>query len=454
VRTPTLALVLIPGVLASFGACRGPEFVSDGGSPATGGTAGQGATPSSGGGPTGGSGATGGGPVNVEVDVIFENYRTGLVDRPVIVHDPAGMPLSETATDITGEASVTVPAGGFVTVIDQDEGSFVYTAKIVEGTTLVRFFSQSDDGNVNEAGDQNILSSCAPTTCAPGGRAELHRSCEPTLEFNLPVGAPFSNFTVSSTQYPFTKGCPETPTFETTLIFYADNGTILRYGSATASLPDGPPLFGMVPVSSGDLSNVSIALGGLSGDWTHSDTRFIARDIEDLPIRTWDTDKSSISLVTDLATNLLLVRGFEENTTGRAVVRMEEYDLEDPMPPFGFDDIGRFGSLGIPNVDAQPRVPWQLEGPVGDLLLFELGESTSGITWYVMLPADATGEAVLPSLPAGLDNLTLVNPDYGAYAHFEVAGDYPDALKAGLGLFKASRSLPLPMTVSSIFGDL
>jgi hypothetical protein len=392
--------------------------------------------------------------VDVEIDVVFENYRTGLASKPVIVHDPLGAPMYTTATDITGAIGVTVPAGGFVTVVEQDEGAYVYTAKILEGTTTVRFFSQSDDGSVNDAMSHNLATTCSNTSCTPAGRAELHRSCEPTLSFNLPIGAPFNNFTVPSTQYSPTKACPETPAYETTFIFYGPDGSILRTGSATAILPGGPLSIPMAPVSLGDVANVAVALGDLSGDWNHNDTRIQARDDQKLPSRTWDTDESTISLVRDLATNLLLRRGFSDPTSNRAVVRFEEFDVDDVMPPFGLTELGRFSSLGIPTVaDLQVRIPWQLDGVAGDMLLFSIGESVRGLTWYVMVPATTTGEVLLPTLPVDLLNLTLDNPDSGIYLHFDVAGGYADALAAGLGPVGFSRDLPFPMTVSTIFGQ-
>lgn len=446
----------LPSLLACLNltACRGPEFVSDGGSPANGGAGGQGG--GQGGGPGVGAGGTAGSgpPVDVEVDVVFENYRAGLASKPVIVHDPLGAPVFTTATDIAGAIKVTVPAGGFVTVVEQDEGSYVYTAKVLEGTTTVRFFSQSDDGNVNDAMSHNLATTCSNTSCTPAGRAELHRSCEPTLSFNLPIGAPFPNFTVPSTQYSPTKGCPETPTYETTFIFYGPDGSILRTGNATAILPSGPLSIPMAPVSVGDVANVVVALGDLNGDWTHDETRFQARDDQKLPIRTWDTDEATISLVRSLATNLLLRRGFMDPTSNRAVARFEEFDVDDVMPPFGLAELGRFSSLGIPTIeDLQGSIPWQLDGRSGDMLLFSIGESVRDLTWYVMVPAESTGEALLPTLPVDLLNLTLENPDSGIYLHFDVAGGYADALAAGLGPVGISRDLPYPMTVSSILGQ-
>jgi hypothetical protein len=458
VRLTLLSLLALSG----FAACRGPEFVSDGGSPTTGGAGGEpsggaggtagGGAGVAGGGASGGGGAGGGVPTEVEVTVYFADYGGGLTGRPVVVHDAQGLPITEAFTGFQGGVVVTVPVDGFVTVVDEGSPTHVYTAKVVVGVETVRFLSQGSDGNTNAFMSSPIVMDCAGPQCTPGGYAEVHRSCEATAVVDLPVGAPYPSLMTSQS----TNGCPEAAEVQTTVVVYAADGTILRAGTAASTLPAAPSV-SVLELSPAQIQNVPITLTAPSqGGFVVDDTRLVSRDGFDRPIRTWETTASQITLVKALASNLLLRRSFlQDATISRAITRLEDYDIDDAMPPFTDQDGVVFSALETLNMNQpfQPGVPWELTGPVGDLLLFDVSQIGGARTWHVMVPATSTGEVLLPRLPSALEDLAISTPGLGIHAHFDVAGGYAEAVAAGLGVTAQSRTLPLPMTVSTIFGQ-
>jgi predicted transcriptional regulator len=389
--------------------------------------------------------------------VFFANHAEKLAGRPLVVHDAGGLPVSETETEIEPKplagTVVTVPVGGFVTVVDQGTPTHVYTAKVVAGVETVRFLSQGDDGNTNAFMSSPIVMNCGVPQCAPGGYAEVHRSCETTAIINLPVGGPYPSLMTSQS----TNGCPEAPEVQTTVVVYATDGTILRAGTEASMLPDAPSL-SVLELSAPQIQDVSIALGAANNleGWVNDDTRLVSRDGFGRPIRTWETTTSSITLVKALASNLLLRRSFlQDANISRTITRLEDYDIDDAMPPFTFEEGVVFSALENLNVTLpyQPSVPWELTGPVGDLLLFDISQIGGARTWHVMIPATSSGEVLLPRLPSDLEDLAISTPGLGIHAHFDVAGGYAEAVAAGLGVTAQSRSLPLPMTVSTIFGQ-
>ena len=461
-------------------ACRGEPFQSSTGAagasgPATGGggtggTGGSGAEPAGAGGTvgtggvgaTGGTGGTGGAPpTHQDVTVHYVSAASGagsLPSRVLVVHDAAGLPVEVTVTVGSG-AAVSVPIGGFVTVLeDFYPARSVYTAKILEGVTNV-VFHQHQFNNPNSSTSGPFNGTCAGTNCGSLSIVEIHRSCE--------APATFITTTVRSllTHSVPTNGCVDTAELEVTFIVRNAGGFPVRFGLGNSTLPAVPPAIPLPTIPATDVTTFPVAIDDLLAGWETSRS-IEARDPSGRVLRSWQPndvlDPTGFHLINPLATNLLVARQASNDAPAfdLAITRFDNYTLGDPLPAFGLN------SLALPNppeaplltTPAQPLVSWSLgAGPLGQKMVLGLNDTNGTLSnWEVHVPAETSGSVLLPQLPSGpeYDAYSLGVADIAFYAHVSVDGaDYGGALSSGIGLFGTARNAP-SFTVGATIGQL
>lgn len=427
--------------LAALGlfACRGPEFnTGSGGGAQAGGNA-----------PQGGGGGGGSGPLSITV--VFRNNvgpRSGFV---VGVNDDTGASIATTVTNSTGKATVTVPEGGWVMVLDDSDpdSMHAYAAKVTSGVSEVVFFG--NDVNENTPGELSLSGTCSG--CMLGqDDIEFHLSCASTVRRVTTLGNQ-----IQTNSFVGTTSCPDTSTVAATMIAYKSDGT--PSASATAIGPAGSLGLNVGPLSAVSASDVaSLSLPIADGVGFAKVRRVDALDSAGFAIRSWrDTSPAAtkdFKLIKSLATNLRVTQTVEA-TNLSFISRSQRI-------PDALADVGTLSatSFAIPKdvpmpsfaTAGQPEVALSLGGgDIGDAVTIELIDDANK-HWSVTVPPSDVASLRFPRVPDGLDTFIITSASSADALHVDVAeaADYAAYLAGGTFSISAQPLLVQDVTIGSV----
>ena len=442
-------IALVVGLVA----CRGESFqgtgaaAGEGGSGATaaggaGGAAGGGVATGGGGagaGTQGGGGSGGEAPTEEIVEVRYGDEHAPLTGRVLLVSDATGAPIDETVIDVKGKATVTVPHGGFVTVLeDETPGAFtVYSAQVVPGVTAVRLVRST--ALVSNDHQSQLLSirgiNCL--SCVAGDRVEFHRSCEPVLVATVGAGPAQTQSMPSPTD-----GCSGVAKLEVSAIAYSTDGIPKAGGTAQTTFPLSTNQMidvQLAPLPANDVVylNVPITLGVSGYEVGEREVRDLD-PIDRVPHRTWQPvggiGLQTFVLPKSLASQLRVLRGVKNDAFNTTIVRRQDHNVETQLGPFGVD------SLALP----EDPEPLDFADPLQPKWSYALGNDTprAGVallafagptTWNVLVPANASAEISLPKLPEEYADFRLPAADLNQVVVHLALGPQDDyqALAAG-----------------------
>lgn len=460
-------IALVVGLVA----CRGESFqgtgaaAGEGGSGATaaggsGGAAGGGGVATGGGGAgagtQGGGGSGGEAPTEEIVEVRYHDKVNALTGRVVLVSDADGETIDETVIDVEGKATVTVPHGGFVTVLDNDNPALheVYSAQVVPGVTAVTLVrNEPPTQNSSETLSMRAVN-CS--NCVAGDRVDFHRSCEFAVSSAVTMTQTIVNATPSSTN-----GCAGVTELVASAIVYGSNGVPKAAGTAQTTFPLvvnqnlDIPVTVLAPADVATIeAPISLDVGGYTIDGIELDDL----DPETLvPLRSFKSiagNESIFNVPKTLASKLRATRALENATLGTRIIRFEDHDVESSsLPPFGVT------SLSLPTA---PQ-PLDFADPVQPKWTFALGNEsvgagvalfafTSGITWSVVVPASTTAVIALPKIPTehAAFRLPAIALNQGIlHVALGEQHDYADLVSGGLSIIDDSPWFPVVTMASS-----
>ncbi len=384
----------------------------------------------------------------------YRDKVNALTGRIVLVSDADGETIEETVIDVLGEATVTVPHGGFVTVLDNDNPALheVYSVQVVPGVTAVTLVRSQ---LVNENPSQTLpMRAINCSNCVAGDRVEFHRSCETVLSTAVTTTQTIVNAMPTSTN-----GCAGVPELVGSAIVYDSNGVPKAAGTAQTTFP--LPINLDIPVTvlaAADVATIeapiSLDVGGYAID---------GRDLVDLDpetllaLRTFrnsDLNDSSFTVPKSLAGKLRATRSLENIALGTSIFRSEDHDVEtSSLPPFGVT------ALSLPTT---PQ-PLDFADPLQPKWSYALGNEnvgagvalvafTSGISWSVVVPASTTAVVALPKIPTehAAFRLPAIAVNQGIlHAALGEQDDYADLVSGGLSIIGDSPWFPVLTAATS-----
>ncbi len=371
-----------------------------------------------------------------------------LTGRVVLVSDADGETIEETVIDVLGEATVTVPHGGFVTVLDNDNPALheVYSAQVVPGVTAVTLV-RSQFLNATPAQSLSMRAINCPN-CVAGDHVDFHRSCEAVVSTPVTTTQTIVNASPSSTN-----GCAGVTELVASAIVYGNNGVPKAAGTAQSMFPLPNQILDipLTMLAASDVATIEVPITLDVGGF-----EVAARELNDLdpetlvPVRSFqNSDLNDISFVLPkpLANRLRVTRSVANPALGGAILRFEDHDADNSV-------VSAFGvaSLSLPAAlqpldfadPLQPKWSYSLGNDnVGDGVA--LVAYTSGINWAVLVPASVNADVSFPKipdehaafrLPAAVVNRGILHAALGEQ------DDYADFAAGGLSIIGDSPWFP------------
>ncbi len=377
-----------------------------------------------------------------------------LTGRVVLVSDADGETIEETVTDVVGEATVTVPHGGFVTVLDNENPALheVYSTQVVPGVTAVTLVrSEPPEQNATQTLSMRAIN-CS--NCVAGDRVEFHRSCESVVSTTLSMTQTIVSSTASSTN-----GCDGITDLVASAIVYGSNGVPKADGTAQVMFP--LPVNLDIPVTvltAADVATIDAPISLDVGGYVVDERELQDLDPETLMrLRTFknsDLSDSDFIVPKSQASKLRGTRSVRNSALGTTITRREDHDAEvSSLPPFGVT------SLSLPTTPP----PLDFADPLKPKWSYALGNEnvgagvalvafTSGITWTVLVPASTSAVVALPKIPNeyAAFRLPAIAVNQGIlHAALGEQDDYADLVSGGLSIIGDSPWFPVLTSATS-----
>ncbi|MDX2089401.1 MAG: hypothetical protein SFX73_16230 [Kofleriaceae bacterium] len=338
------------------------------------------------------------------VTVTAKDRGTGVANLAVVFHDPTGALLGQTTTDASGNATLAMPAGGMVTVIDDREGGELKPMTVggVEPGDALTFTLYE----LKPAGTPTTSATLSIPTIPNVAGFQFNTGCE-----GISTGSGSSSIPANIT----TRCLDAAEKFHVLGMAHANGQP-----RAWTLLADQPKTTtsATFPAWNETLETVSLFLEGIPAD-TESMSLSLRVRIGGTPRYWHGADVSGASGTASILAppgvgdarlwygeaHLPIANGFDPQF---GILAVTSPTVANASFDFATSPLPRADAIGI-DLTGAPKLTWSVTGAAGStdriVLSLQADQGPRDIEWLISLPPDAVSPFTLPALPGDLASI-------------------------------------------------